>query len=159
MFTFSLLVPIAQDKDLELSYCIPSVRIIGSSQIVVISQDTTFLPSFLSFFDVNRTSRAQCLRVFLGRIVLTRGVHSLVSIICGKKLWKMAAHNFDRASNMLSIMPIVTGHTVIPPGVVGGSPVLLPQTHEYSNNSFKVLCTCFSESCVELLHLCRFTRD
>ena len=49
MFTFSLLVSIAQDKDLELSYCIPSVRIIGSSRIVVISQDTTigsdpFLP-------------------------------------------------------------------------------------------------------------------
>ena len=41
MFTFSLLVPIAQDKDLELSYCIPSVRIIGSSRIVVIFQDTT----------------------------------------------------------------------------------------------------------------------
>ena len=41
MFTFSLLVPIAQDKDLELSYCIPSVRIMGSSRIVVISQDTT----------------------------------------------------------------------------------------------------------------------
>ena len=41
MFTFSLLVSIAQDKDLELSYCIPSVHIIGSSRIVVISQDTT----------------------------------------------------------------------------------------------------------------------
>ena len=43
MFTFSLLVPIAQDKDLELSYCILSVRIIGSSRIVVISQDTTVI--------------------------------------------------------------------------------------------------------------------
>ena len=43
MFTFSLLVSIAQDKDLELSYCIPSVRMIGSSRIVVISQDTTCL--------------------------------------------------------------------------------------------------------------------
>ena len=41
MFTFSLLVPIAQDRDLELSYCIPSVRIIGSSRIVVIFQDMT----------------------------------------------------------------------------------------------------------------------
>ena len=41
MFTFSLLVPIAQDKDLELSYCILSVCIIGSSRIVVISQDMT----------------------------------------------------------------------------------------------------------------------
>ena len=42
MFTFSLLVSIAQDKDLELSYCVPSVRMIGSSRIVVISQDMTF---------------------------------------------------------------------------------------------------------------------
>ena len=41
MFTFSLLVPIAQDKDLELSYCVPSVCIIGSSRIVVIFQDMT----------------------------------------------------------------------------------------------------------------------
>ena len=41
MFTFSLLVSIAQDKDLELSYCVPSVRMIGSSRIVVISQDMT----------------------------------------------------------------------------------------------------------------------
>ena len=43
MFTFSILVSIVQDKDLELSYCVPSVRMIGSSRIVVISQDTTFL--------------------------------------------------------------------------------------------------------------------
>ena len=43
MFTFSLLVPIAQDKEFELSYWVPSVRIIGSSRIVVISQDTTDL--------------------------------------------------------------------------------------------------------------------
>ena len=66
--------------------------------------------------------------------------------------WKMAAHNFDGVSNMLSIVPVVTGHTVIPPGVVGGAPVLLPQTCEYSSSSFKVLCTCFSKSGVMLLH-------
>ena len=60
---------------------------------------------------------------------------------------------------MLSIVPVVTGRTVIPPGVVGGSPVLLPQTREYSNSSFKVLCTCFSESGVMLLHFRGFTRD
>ena len=59
---------------------------------------------------------------------------------------------------MLSIMPVVTGHTVIPPGVVGGAPVLLPQTREYSNRSFKVLCICFPESGVMLLHLRGFTR-
>ena len=41
MFTFSLLVSIVQDKDLELSYCVLSVCMIGSSRIVVISQDTT----------------------------------------------------------------------------------------------------------------------
>ena len=33
MFTFSILVSIVQDKDLELSYCVLSVRMIGSSQI------------------------------------------------------------------------------------------------------------------------------
>ena len=159
MFTFSLLVPIAQDKDLELSYCIPSVRIIGSSQIVVISQNTTFLPSFLSSVDVNRTSRAYCLRVFLGRIVPIRGAHSLVFISCGKKPWKMVAHNFDGASNILSVVPVVTGRTIIPPGVVGGFTVLLPQIRKYSNSSFKVLCTCFSESYVMLLHFRGFTRD
>ena len=159
MFTFSLLVPIAQDKDLELSYCIPSVRIIGSSRIVVISQDMTFLPSFLSSVDVNRTSRAYYLRVFLGCIVLICGAHSLVFVSCGEKPWKMAAHYFDGASNILSVVPVVTGHTVIPPGVVGGFPVLLPQIRKYSNSSFKVLCTCFSESYVALSHFCGFTRD
>ena len=45
MFTFSILVSIVQDKDLELSYCVPSVRMIGSSRIVVTSQDTTYCPN------------------------------------------------------------------------------------------------------------------
>ena len=59
MFTFSLLVPIAQDEDLELSYCVPSVRIIGSFRIVVISQDMTkslhqvLLSHFLGPFDAS----------------------------------------------------------------------------------------------------------
>ena len=75
------------------------------------------------------------------------------------RLWKMVAYDFDGASNMLSIMPVVTGCTIIPPGVVGGPPVLLPQTCEYSNISLKVLCTCFSESGVMLLHFRGFTRD
>ena len=57
----------------------------------------------------------------------------------------MVAHNFDGASNILSVVPVVTGRTVIPPGVVGGFPVLLPQISKYSNSSFKVLCTCFSD--------------
>ena len=52
MFAFSLLVSIAQDKDLELSYCIPSVCMIGSSRIVVISQDMTISIFYLN----NRTS-------------------------------------------------------------------------------------------------------
>ena len=97
--------------------------------------------------------------MFLGRIVPTHGAHSLIFVSCGEKLWKMAAHNFDGASNILSVVPVMTGHTVIPPGVVGGFPVLLPQIRKYSNSSFKVLCTCFSESCVTLLHFCGFTRD
>ena len=41
MFTLCILVSIVQDKDLELSYGVPSVRMIGSSRIVMISQDTT----------------------------------------------------------------------------------------------------------------------
>ena len=97
--------------------------------------------------------------MFLGRNVPTRGVHSLVFVSCGEELWKMAAHNFDGVPSMLSVTPVATGHTTIPPGVAGGSPVSLPQTREYSNSSFKVLCTCFSESCVTLLHLRGFTRD
>ena len=71
----------------------------------------------------------------------------------------MAAHNFDGASNTLSVVPVVTGRTVIPPGVVGGFPVLLPQIRKYSNSSFKALCTCFSESYDTLLHFRGFSGD
>ena len=42
MFTFSLLVSIAQDKDLELSYCIPSVRMIGHPNSRDLSDNTLF---------------------------------------------------------------------------------------------------------------------
>ena len=59
-FAFCFLVLTVQVKDhffLKYFYCIPSDHRTGDHRTVGVSQDTTFLPSLLSSFDVNRTSK------------------------------------------------------------------------------------------------------
>ena len=125
------------------------------------TQDTTFLPSFLSSFDVKGTSKAESHWVFVRCVASTFDVHSLVFISCCEKMSEMVVRNFDGALNILSIVPVETGHTVIPPGVVGGFPVLLPQVRKYLNNScFKGFSTCLvgATSLTMLLRIHGFTR-
>ena len=61
---------------------------------------------------------------------------------------------------MLSVMPVVTGHTIIPPGVVGGFPVLLHKFVSVQIIPFKAFFTCFTDVMLfaMLLHLCGFTK-